>query len=125
MHLRFKIKGKEYDVIILETGEGKVKIKVGRKDFIFDKEEDKTSIAKTSFPKRDFFKKEIKTPISGTISEIFVKKGDFIKKGQKLIFLSAMKMENEIISDFEGKIKEVLVKKDQKVKERETLIILE
>jgi biotin carboxyl carrier protein len=126
MKLKFKIKGKEWKVEISEEGEDKVKIKVGEKEFLFGKEEKKgISLIQTSIPKRDFSKKEIKAPIAGVISEIFVKEGDFVKREQKIFFLSTMKMENEIISDFDGKVKEVLVKKNQEVKERETLIILE
>ncbi len=126
MKLKLKIKGKECEVEILEEGEDKVKIKIGEKEFIFGKEEKKgISLIQTSIPKRDFSKKEIKTPIAGVISEIFVKEGDFVKREQKILFLSTMKMENEIISDFDGKVKEILVKKNQEVKEGETLIVLE
>jgi len=127
MKLKLKIKGKEREVEILEEGEDKVKIKVGEKEFIFGKEEEKKgiSLVQTSIPKRDFSKKEIKAPIAGVISEIFIKEGDFVKREQKILFLSTMKMENEIVSDFDGKVKEILVKKNQEVKEEETLIILE
>jgi len=127
MKLKLKIKGKEWEVEILEEGEDKVKIRVGEKEFIFGKEEEKKriSLIQTSIPKRDFLKKEIKAPIAGVISEIFIKEGDFVKMEQKVLFLSTMKMENEIISDFDGKVKEILVKKNQEVKEEETLIVLE
>ncbi|TET84335.1 MAG: acetyl-CoA carboxylase biotin carboxyl carrier protein subunit [Candidatus Nealsonbacteria bacterium] len=126
MKLKLKIKGKECEVEILEEGEDKVKIKMGEKEFIFGKEEKKgISLIQTSIPKRNFSKKEIKAPIAGVISEIFVKEGDFVKREQKILFLSTMKMENEIISDFDGKVKEILVKKNQEVKEEETLIVLE
>lgn len=126
MKLKLKIKGKECEVEILEEGEDKVKIKMGEKEFIFGKEEKKgVFLIQTSIPKRNFSKKEIKAPIVGVISEIFVKEGDFVKREQKILFLSTMKMENEIISDFDGKVKEILVKKNQEVKEGETLIVLE
>ena len=126
MKLKLKIKGKECEVEILEEGEDKVKIKMGEKEFIFGKEEKKgVSLIQTSIPKRNFSKKEIKAPIAGVISEIFVKEGDFVKGEQKILFLSTMKMENEIISDFDGKVKEILVKKNQEVKEGETLIVLD
>jgi len=126
MKLKLKIKGKEYEVEILET-EDEVKIKVEGKEFVFGKrieEKEKVLIAKTSFPKRDFSEKEIVAPITGIVSEIFVKEGDFLKRGQKTLLLSAMKMENEIVSDFEGRVEKILVKKDQKVKGGETLLIL-
>ena len=124
--LKLKINGKEYDVEILKENANKIKIKVNDKDFVFEKQEkEQISIAKTSIPKRDFSKKEIKTPITGEVSEIFIKVGDFVKKDQKLILLSAMKMENEIISSSEGKVKKILVSKNQKVNGNEILIILE
>lgn len=125
--MKIKIKGKEYEVEILEAKENEVKIKVGGKEFTFGERENalQAPTTQTSFPKRDFSKKEIKAPISGIITGIFVKEGDFIEKGRKVVLLSAMKMENEIISEFKGKIKKILVSKKQKVKEGEILIILE
>lgn len=125
MRVKLNIKGKEYDVEILEEEVGKTKIKIGEKEFIFgEKREEEISVAKVRLPKRDFVKKEIKAPIAGRVSGLFVKEGEFVKKDQKLLILSSMKMENEIIADFEGKVKEILIKKDQEVKAGDTLIIL-
>ena len=125
MRLRLKIGGKEYKIEISETTEG-TKIKVNQKEFVFGKEEKKEiPIAKSVLPKRDLSKKEIIAPLAGVIAEIFVKEGDFIKRDQKVLSISAMKMENEIISEFEGRVKKVLVKKDQEVKEGDVLIILQ
>ncbi len=126
--LKLKINKKDYNVEILKENANKIKIKVDDKDFVFEKQKQKKeqiSIAKSSIPKRDFSKKEIKTPITGEVSEIFVKVGDFVKKNQKLIILSAMKMENEIISSSEGKVKKILVAKNQKVNGNDILVILE
>jgi biotin carboxyl carrier protein len=124
MKFKIKIKGKEYEVEIVEL-EGGIKIKIGDKEFFFQKEKKEISLPSVSFKKRDFLKKEIRAPIAGTISEIFVKEKDFVKKGEKVLILSAMKMENEIVSDFEGRVKKIFVKKDQNVKEGEVLILLE
>lgn len=126
MKLKLKIKGKEYIIEILEQEKDKVKIRVEDKEFIFEeKQKSQGFVAQTSLPKRNFSEKKIKAPITGTISEIFVKKGDFVKKGKKMVLLSAMKMENEIISDFKGRVKEILVEKNQKVKKGDVLIVLE
>lgn len=126
MKLKLNIKGKEYTVEIQETDRDTVKIRVQGEEFVFkQKEEEKVLVAKSSLPKRNFTEKKIKAPIAGIISEVFVKERDVIKKGKKVILLSAMKMENEIISDFEGRVKKVSVKKDQKVKEGDILIVLE
>lgn len=128
MKFKLNIKGKEYSVEILEQEQNGVKIKVDEEEFIFkqqERKEQKSAVAKTSFPKRDFSEKKIKAPITGIISEIFTKEGDFIKRGKKVILLSAMKMENEIISDFSGRVKKVLVERNQKVKMGDVLIIAE
>lgn len=125
MKLILNIKGKKYDIEISKENGNIVRVKVNNKDFTFKDTRQEISIAKTSLPKRDFLKKEIKAPISGEISEIFVKTGEFIKKDKKVLLLSAMKMENEIISDFKGKIKQILITKNQKVNNGDTLIILE
>ncbi|XOB40236.1 MAG: acetyl-CoA carboxylase biotin carboxyl carrier protein subunit [Candidatus Nealsonbacteria bacterium] len=128
MKLKLNIKGKEYTVEIQETDRDTVKIRVQGEEFVFkqkEEEKEKLLVAKSSLPKRNFTEKKIKAPIAGIISEVFVKERDVIKKGKKVILLSAMKMENEIISDFEGRVKKVSVKKDQKVKEGDILIVLE
>ncbi len=123
--MKIKIREKVYDVKISELGDGRIKIMVDGKEFIFgEKVEEKISVAQVSLPKKDFSKKEIKAPIAGRISEIFVEEGEFVKKDQKLLLLSSMKMENEIIADFEGKVKEILIKKDQEAVAGQTLITL-
>jgi len=124
MRLRINIKGKPYDIEISEE-EGKIKIKVGGKEFSFGREEEeKTSIAKTSLPKRNFSKKEIKAPVTGVVSKIFVKEGEFVKSDQKVLILSAMKMENEIISENNGLVKKIRVKENQSVNIGDVLIVL-
>jgi len=69
--------------------------------------------------------KEIRAPITGAISKIFVKEGEKIERGQKILNLSAMKMENEIISESTGKIKKINVKEGQLVKANELLAEIE
>ena len=124
--MKIKIKEKVYDIEISETGEGKVKIMVNGKEFIFGEEEkEKISVAQTTLPKRDFSKKEIRAPVAGTVSKIFVKEGEFTKKNQKILILSAMKMENEIISENDSRVKEIRVKENQQVYADDILLILE
>ncbi len=125
MKLKINVKGKEYNVEILEEESGKTKIHLGGNEFIFGgKKEGEISVPKVSIPKRDFSKKEIKAPIAGRITEVFVKENEFVKKDQKILIISSMKMENEIIADFEGKVKEILAKKGQEVKGGDILVVL-
>ncbi len=126
---KLNIRNKEYVVEIKPEGTDSVKIKVGGEEFNFKQKGGEKgqglSLAGTSLPKKNFGEKEIRAPISGTVSEIFVAEGESIEKDRKVILLSAMKMENEIVSDSKGKIKKIKVEKEQNVKEGTVLIIME
>lgn len=47
---------------------------------------------------------KIESPMPGTILSVNVAAGDSITKGQVLMILEAMKMENEIMSPIDGKV---------------------
>lgn len=125
--MKLKIKDKEYDVEISDHGtDGQVKITVNGNAYFFGKENGASEIGapQAVLPKRDFSSKTIKAALAGVITEVFVQEGDLVKEGQKLLTLSAMKMENEIVSEFVGKIKDLKVKQGDKVKEGDVLILL-
>ncbi|MCG8310383.1 MAG: acetyl-CoA carboxylase biotin carboxyl carrier protein subunit [Cytophagales bacterium] len=65
---------------------------------------------------------KLKAPMPGLIVEIKVSEGHRIKKGDPLIILKAMKMENILRSPADGTIKHILVKKNQKVEKDAALI---
>jgi biotin carboxyl carrier protein len=70
-------------------------------------------------------KTKILAPIPGVILEVDVKVGDAVKKGDRLVQLEAMKMENNIVAEKEGTVIAVHVAKDQKVLEKELMIEME
>jgi len=67
----------------------------------------------------------IKAPMPGTILSINVKEGDNVKKGQILLILEAMKMENEIVSPRDGKIAKIVVSKGSSVNTGDDMVIIE
>ena len=66
----------------------------------------------------------VKSPLPGVILSIDCKVGDTVKKGQKLLVLEAMKMENTIPSDRDGVIDEIKVEKGDSVLEGTDLVII-
>lgn len=52
--------------------------------------------------------KAVVAPIPGTVIQIAVNVGDKVTKGQELLVLEAMKMENSITSDYDGVVKQIL-----------------
>jgi biotin carboxyl carrier protein len=70
-------------------------------------------------------KSGVKSPLPGVILDIKVKEGDEVKKGQTVIILEAMKMENSINADKDGKVTAINVSKGESVLEGTDLIIIE
>ena len=70
-------------------------------------------------------KSGVKSPLPGVILDIKVKEGDMVKKGQTIIILEAMKMENSINADKDGKITAINVSKGESVLEGTDLVIIE
>ena len=66
----------------------------------------------------------IKSPLPGTILEVFVKPGDKVSVGQRVLLLEAMKMENNIESDKAGTVTEVKISKGDAVMEGDVLIVI-
>lgn len=80
------------------------------------------SAAKTANPTAPKGVGNIKAPLPGTILNVYVREGDAVKVGDKLLLLEAMKMENNINSDKEGKIVSIKVRAGDSVLEGDILI---
>lgn len=82
------------------------------------------SVAKTSAPASAQGAGHVKSPLPGVVLDVYVKEGDVVKKGQKLICLEAMKMENNIDSDKDGKIIKINANKGDSVMEGDILVTI-
>lgn len=139
---KFKINGNSYDTEIINIEDNIAEIEINGTTYKVevDKElkQQKTpklvrpvavpstdshpSVAKTSNPSSPKGVGTIKSPLPGTILEMFVKEGDTVSVGQKLLMLEAMKMENNIESDKAGKIISIKKQKGDSVMEGDILI---
>ncbi len=63
--------------------------------------------------------------IPGIIGKIYVKEGDEVHHGDKLLELEAMKMYNQILSPLNGKVKKISVASGDKVTKDQLLIEIE
>lgn len=66
----------------------------------------------------------IKSPMPGTILDVKVNSGDTVKKGQVLLILEAMKMENEIMAPQDGTVASINVSKGASVNAGDVLVSL-
>lgn len=67
----------------------------------------------------------VTAPIPGTIFKLEVKEGDQVLKGDVLLILEAMKMENEIIATKSGVVIEIKAKQGASVNVGDTLVVIE
>ena len=141
---KFKIHGNQYDVHITSIEDNIAEVEVNGSNYKVevDKELKQTktpklvrqpivpstdshpSVAKTSAPSAPKGAGHIKSPLPGVILELFVKEGDMVKKGQKLLCLEAMKMENNIDSDKDGKIIKINANKGDSIMEGDILVTI-
>ena len=84
---RVNVNGNEYDITVEELDVSAVK-----------------SAPKAASAAAPAGGEAVKSPMPGTILKVNVNNGDMVKKGQVLMILEAMKMENEIMCPCDGKV---------------------
>ncbi|MFN0187808.1 MAG: biotin/lipoyl-containing protein [Bacteroidia bacterium] len=67
---------------------------------------------------------DLKAPMPGLVVNIPVKEGDQVKKGDTLVILEAMKMENALKATVDATVKKIAVTKGKVVDKNEVLIYL-
>ena len=67
---------------------------------------------------------QVKAPMPGTILDVKVSQGASVKKGDILVILEAMKMENEILAPQDGTVAQVNVSKGASVNSGDVLAVL-
>lgn len=67
---------------------------------------------------------KVQAPMPGTILDIKVAVGDTVSRGQTVVILEAMKMENDIVASCDGKITSILVSKGDTVNSDDVLVTI-
>ena len=67
---------------------------------------------------------KVDSPMPGTILKVNVAAGQTVKKGDLLVVLEAMKMENEIFAPKGGTVSQVLVEKGASVNTGDVLVVI-
>lgn len=138
----FKINGKEYKCAVEELEAGKTNVTINGKTYEVETEAPqakkpvvaapKPAAAAPAAPKAeakpaapiagDGFK--VKSPLPGSVIKVNVSEGQAVKKGDTLLTLESMKMENAIMAEQDGTVKQVLVAAGQNVMQDDVLVVL-
>ena len=133
---KYKINGNVYNVVIGAIEDNIAHVEVNGTHYNVEMEKKQKAAAPIARPrpaavaakpaaKPAAAKGGVKSPLPGVILDIKVKEGDEVKKGQTVIILEAMKMENSINADRDGKIVSIKVSKGESVLEGTALVIIE
>jgi len=68
---------------------------------------------------------KVVAPLPGTIFKLILKEGDEVKKGQSILILEAMKMENNILVEKDGIVNKILVAEGDSVLQGDILAEIE
>ena len=139
---KLKINGNNYFVVIDDVEETSANVEVNGTSYTveFEKPVAKSSapikIIRTSTPAAVSSVKPVqpvspatgsspvKSPLPGVILEVKCAVGNTVKKGDVLLILEAMKMENVIEATANGKIESIKVNKGDSVLEGDTLVVI-
>lgn len=139
----FKINGAEYKCAVEELEAGKTKVTVNGKVYEVETEAPAKPVAKPAAapapkpaaapaaPKAEAPKAapvagglQVKSPLPGSVIKVLVSEGQAVKKGDTLLTLESMKMENAIMAEADGTVKQIAVTPGQNVMQDDLLIVL-
>ncbi len=135
---KFKIDGSEYEVSINEIEHNIAEIEVNGTPFTveIEKQEKASSmstmsrkpagkVAAIKTPARSVVANAIKAPLPGSIMKVLVSNGQQVKRGDVLLTMESMKMENNILAEHDGIIRHIHVQPGQSVMQDDILIDFE
>lgn len=70
-------------------------------------------------------RQNVAVPMPGKVIAVLVSEGDRVEKGQGLVIVEAMKMENEVRSPISGEVKEVRAKAGETLEAGAVLVVVE
>ena len=134
---KYTINGNEYKVTIGEIEGNSANVEVNGTAYKVEMEQKaeeakpvarpvaRPAVTPAARPATNTGKSAVKSPLPGVILDIKVNVGDTVKRGQTVLILEAMKMENNINADKDGKITAINVKAGESVLEGTDLVVIE
>ena len=134
----FKINGTEYKTAVTEKEGGITEVTVNGKTYNVEMERPQHHHAAAAAPKAAPAAApkaasaapaaggmQVKSPLPGSIIKVLVSVGQAVKKGDTLLTLESMKMENTVAAECDGTVKQVAVQPGQNVMQDDLLVVLE
>jgi biotin carboxyl carrier protein len=123
---KVRVDGKEYSVEV-ESVEGEKSLKGTTRTQNSPETKPITGVTNQAIKREPLAARDkcVVAPMPGAVVKINCRPGEMVKKGDVIIVLEAMKMENEIHSPMDGLVKEVNVKEGMTVSPEEIMVAFE
>lgn len=123
-HLLYNNKSYNIDLVKLNTEEKTIVIKINSVKFSLQLKDKYDELLHNLGLDKLASKKfnDVKAPMPGMVLNILINEGDTVKKGDALLVLEAMKMENIIKSPADGTVKKIAAVKGTAVEKNQILI---
>ena len=129
---KFSIDNNPFEVAVTELENGQIDVEVNGSNYIVTIDREGTKAANAPAPKAEPAAapaaggpaKALKSPLPGSITKILVTAGQAVKKGETLLMMEAMKMENEIKAEKDGVVAEIKVTVGQNVMNDDVLLTI-
>lgn len=120
------VDGISYEVnIVRENGDWEVLLRGMRYSVRVEDERERKLRATAGKPFSQHETVLIQAPMPGLVVEIPVREGQTVQKGDVLLVLESMKMQNELTAPREGRVSRIMVKGDENVERKQTLVVIE
>lgn len=117
------INGRSYEALVRPSNEGLEVLLHGKFFIVSVDDERERRLKQTSGPKvAEGGEFHLKSPMPGLIIAISVREGQQVNRGDQLIVLESMKMQNELKSPRDGTIRSLKVKSGDNVEQNQVLL---
>lgn len=117
------IDGKSYEAYVYEADENWQVLLLGRQYPVqVEDEREKRLKSAAGGGSQAGAEFQLRAPMPGMVVAIPVSEGQTVEKGQVLVILESMKMQNELKSPREGKVERIKVRPGESVEQKQTLL---
>ncbi len=136
----FTINGNNYSVHVQDFDDDQATIEVNGTEYKVEVKQEKKKSVKTPKLVREKVVRQpgegqivkkptpggysVVAPLPGSIFKLMVKEGDIVSKGDVLLILEAMKMENHVLADETGVIRDLRIKEGDAVLQNDVLMVI-
>ena len=116
-NFKFTINGNVYEVAVEAAENGKSNVTVNGKSYVVETEAQaaQPTVRRAAAGATKTVSGVMKSPLPGRVLKVLVSAGQSVKRGDTLMVIESMKMENNIAAQADGIVRSIMVSADQSI----------